>query len=167
MSTHAPTSPAEKHSTAPPPPAGHGVTLNAAFAGVRRVPAPVNEPINSYAAGTPQRAELKARLKSMAAEKIDIPLIIGGKEIRTGKLEKSVMPHDHGHVLAEFHVAGPEHIQQAIEAAAVARREWSAWPWEDRAAVLLRAAELLSTSWRPTINAATMLGQSKTAFQAE
>ena len=77
------------------------------------------------------------------------------------------MPHDHGHVLAEYHLAGPEHIQQAIEAAAAARREWSAWPWEDRAAVLLRAAELLATSWRPTINAATMLGQSKTVFQAE
>ena len=103
----------------------------------------------------------------MAAEKIEIPLIIGGREIRTGKLEKSVMPHDHGHVLAEYHLAGPEHIQQAIDAAAAARREWSAWPWEDRAAVLLRAAELLATSWRPTINAATMLGQSKTVFQAE
>jgi 1-pyrroline-5-carboxylate dehydrogenase len=106
-------------------------------------------------------------LKSMAAEKIDIPLIIGGREIRTGKLEKSVMPHAHGHVLAEYHLAGPEHIQQAISAAAAARREWAAWPWEDRAAVLLRAAELLATTWRPTINAATMLGQSKTAFQSE
>src|SRR6476469_7942434 len=142
-------------------------TQYAAFAGVRRVPEPVNEPNNTYAPGTPQRADLKARLKSMAGEKIEIPLIIGGREIRTGKLEKSVMPHDHSHVLAEYHLAGPEHIQQAIEASAVARREWSAWPWEDRAAVLLRAAELLATSWRPTINAATMLGQSKTVFQAE
>jgi 1-pyrroline-5-carboxylate dehydrogenase len=149
------------------PPSGPGVTLHAAFAGVRRVPEPVNEPNNTYAPGTPQRAELKARLKSMAAEKIEIPLIIGGREIRTGKIEHAVMPHDHGHVLADYHLAGPEHIQQAIAASAAARREWAAWPWEDRAAVLLRAAELLATTWRPTINAATMLGQSKTAFQSE
>jgi 1-pyrroline-5-carboxylate dehydrogenase len=88
-------------------PAGHGVTLHAAFAGVRRVPPPVNEPINSYAPGTPQRAELKARLKSMAAEKIDIPLIIGGREIRTGNTHPVTMPHDHGHVLAEYHRADP------------------------------------------------------------
>ena len=167
MSTQAPTSPAEKPSTATASPAGHGLTLNAAFAGVRRVPQPVNEPNLTYAPGTPQRAELKARLTSMAAEKIEIPIVIGGKEIRTGRLEKSVMPHDHGHVLAEYHLAGAEHVQQAIAAAAVARREWAAWPWEDRAAVLLRAAELLATTWRSTINAATMLGQSKTAFQSE
>ena len=149
------------------PPSGQGVTLHAAFAGVRRVPEPVNEANHTYAPGTPARAELKARLTSMAAEQIDIPLIIGGREIRTGRTEQSVMPHDHGHVLAEYHLAGPEHIQQAIAAAAAARREWAAWPWEDRAAVLLRAAELLATTWRPTINAATMLGQSKTAFQSE
>src|SRR5262245_5761227 len=144
-----------------------GVTLNAAFAGVRRVPQPINEPNRSYAPGTPERAELKARLASMAAEKIDIPIVIGGKEIRTGKIEKTVMPHAHQHVLAEYHKAGPEHVQQAIAAAADARREWAAWAWEDRAAVILRAAELLATTWRPTINAATMLGQSKTAFQSE
>src|SRR5436189_2393168 len=166
MSTQAPPSPNEKPSTATAA-TGQGTTLNAAFAGIRRVPTPINEPNKTYAPGSPEKAALKARLASMAAEKIDIPIIIGGREIRTGKLEKSVMPHDHGHVLAEYHLAGPEHIGQAIEAAAVARREWSAWPWEDRAAVLLRAAELLATSWRPTINAATMLGQSKTVFQAE
>jgi 1-pyrroline-5-carboxylate dehydrogenase len=149
------------------PPSGRGVTFGAAFAGARRVPEPINEPMNSYAPGTPQRAELKARLKSMAAEKIDIPLIIGGREIRTGNLHDVVMPHDHGHVLGQYHLAAPEHIQQAITAAAAARREWAAWPWEDRAAVLLRAAELLATTWRSTMNAATMLGQSKTAFQSE
>ncbi len=77
------------------------------------------------------------------------------------------MPHDHAHVLADCHLAGPEHVQQAIAAAAEARREWAAWPWEERAAVFLRAAELLATTWRATINAATMLGQSKTVFQAE
>ena len=141
--------------------------LNAAFAGVRRVPEPINDPNRSYAPGTPERAELKARLKAMAAETVDIPLIIGGKEIRTGRTAQAVMPHDHEHVLADYHLAGPEHVQQAIAAAAEARREWASWPWEDRAAVLLRAAELLATTWRPTINAATMLGQSKTAFQAE
>jgi 1-pyrroline-5-carboxylate dehydrogenase len=144
-----------------------GVTLDAAFAGIRRVPQPVNEPNRLYAPGTPERAELKARLASMAAEKIDIPIVIGGKEIRTGDIEKTVMPHAHQHVLAEYHKAGPEHIQQAIAAAAEARREWASWAWEDRAAVVLRAAELLATTWRPTINAATMLGQSKTAMQAE
>src|SRR4051812_29237071 len=118
MSTHAPSSPAEKHSNAVAPPSGQGVTLHAAFAGVRRVPPPVNEPINSYAPGTPPRAALKARLKTMAAEQVDIPLIIGGREIRTGQTHETVMPHDHGHVLAKYHVAGPEHIQQAITAAA-------------------------------------------------
>ena len=139
----------------------------AAFAGVRRVPQPINDVNRTYAPGSPERAELKARLASMAAEKIEIPIIIGGREIRTGKTERSVMPHSHQHVLAEYHLAGPEEIRQAIAAAAEARREWSAWAWEDRAAVILRAAELLATTWRPTINAATMLGQSKTAMQAE
>ncbi|HET7218161.1 MAG TPA: aldehyde dehydrogenase family protein, partial [Vicinamibacterales bacterium] len=144
-----------------------GVTFNAAFAGVRRVPEPINDQTRSYAPGTPERAELKARLASMAAEKIEIPVVIGGKEIRTGNIEHSVMPHDHRHVLADYHKAAPEHVQQAIAAAAEARREWANWPWEDRAAVVLRAAELLATTWRSTLNAATMLGQSKTAFQSE
>jgi 1-pyrroline-5-carboxylate dehydrogenase len=142
-------------------------TPMAAFGGVRRVPQPINEPNRSYAPGSPERAELKARLTSMAAERIDIPLVIGGKEIRTGRTAQAVMPHNHRHVLADYHLASPEHVQQAIAAAAEARREWGSWAWEDRAAVLLRAAELLATTWRSTINAATMLGQSKTAFQAE
>src|SRR3954469_8267705 len=146
---------------------GNASVSTAAFAGVRRVPTPVNDVNRTYAPGSPERAELKARLASMAGEVVDIPIIIGGREIRTGRTEKAVMPHNHQHVLAEFHLAGPEHVQQAIDAAREARREWSAWPWEDRAAVLLRAAELLATSWRSTLNAATMLGQSKTAFQAE
>jgi 1-pyrroline-5-carboxylate dehydrogenase len=147
-------------------PAGAPV-LEAAFGGIRRVPEPVNDPNRSYAPGTPERAELKARLASMSAERIEIPLVIGGREIRTGRRGQVVMPHDHRHVLADYHLAGPEHVQQAIAAAAAARREWASWAWEDRAAVILRAAELLATSWRSTIVAATMLGQSKTAFQAE
>jgi 1-pyrroline-5-carboxylate dehydrogenase len=144
----------------------HTSTL-AAFGGIRRVPQPVNEPNKTYAPGSAERAELKARLKQMAAERIEIPLVIGGKEVRTGRTAQAVMPHDHKHVLADYHLAGPEHVQQAIAAAAEGRREWGSWPWEDRAAVLLRAAELLATTWRSTINAATMLGQSKTVFQAE
>jgi 1-pyrroline-5-carboxylate dehydrogenase len=137
------------------------------FAGRRRVPRPENDPNLSYAPGTPARAELKARLKTMAAETVDIPIIIGGNEIRTGVTEKVVMPHKHGHVLGNFHKATPEHIRQAAEAAVKARAEWSSWSFDDRAAVFLRAAELLTTTWRSTIVAATMLGQSKTAFQAE
>jgi len=166
MSTAA--TPAPTVSEAPTTPSlSSDVVLTAAFAGVRRVPQPINDPNRSYAPGSPERAELKARLESMATEKIEIPLIIGGREIRTGRMGKTVMPHDHAHVLAEYHLAGPEHIEQAIAAAGRARREWANWPWEDRAAVLLRAAELLATTWRATLNAATMLGQSKTAFQAE
>ena len=139
----------------------------AVFNGRRRVPAPVNEPIKSYAPGSPERASLKARLKSMAAEKIDMPLIIGGKEICSNDMAASVMPHDHAHVLGTYHKATEQHVVHAIEAAAAAREEWSGWAFEDRAAVMLKAAELLTTTWRDTINAATMLGQSKTVFQAE
>jgi 1-pyrroline-5-carboxylate dehydrogenase len=164
MTTTAPTAPSTTTTSDDPVP---GVTLTAAFAGVRRVPEPINEPNRTYAPGTPERADLKARLKSMAAERIDIPIVIGGREIRSGKTLQTVMPHDHQHVLAEYHVATAEHVQQAIAAAAEARREWASWPWEDRAAVVLRAAELLATTWRSTLNAATMLGQSKTAFQSE
>ena len=104
---------------------------------VRRVPTPINEPIKSYAPGSPERTELTARLASMAKERVDIPLIIGGQEIRTGKTAQSVMPFNHKHVLADWHQAEPKHIKQAIAAAMKARREWASWPWEDRAAVLL------------------------------
>jgi 1-pyrroline-5-carboxylate dehydrogenase len=133
----------------------------------RRVPRPENDPNLTYAPGTPARAELKARLATMAGETIDIPIVIGGKPIRTGDTEKSVMPHKHGHVVANFHKASPDHVRQAVDAAMAARQEWSSWSFEDRAAIFLRAAELLTTSWRSTIVAATMLGQSKTAYQAE
>ena len=137
------------------------------FNGTRRVPPPVNEPVKSYAPGSPERAELKERLETMQAERADIPAIIGGKEIRTGETAQSVMPHNHRHVLADWHKATSAHVDQAIEASRKAQREWANWAWEDRAAVFLKAAELLTTTWRQTINAATMLGQSKTVFQAE
>ena len=132
-----------------------------------RVPQPVNDLNRSYLPGSSERAELKAKLKEMSAQRVDIPIVIGGKEIRTGRTQQVVMPHDHQHVLGEWHMAGPEHVQQAIAAAADAQREWASWAWHERAAVLLRAAELLTTTWRATMNAATMLGQSKNVFQAE
>ena len=137
------------------------------FSGTRRVPPPVNEPVKSYAPGSPEKAALKTRLAEMAKERVDIPIIIGGKEIRTGDLSQSVMPHDHTHVLADWHRATPDVVNQAIAAAKRAESDWANWAWEDRAAVFLRAAELLTTTWRQTVNASTMLGQSKTAFQAE
>ncbi len=132
-----------------------------------QIPIPVNEPIHSYAPGTVERRVLKARLATLASERIDIPLIIGGKEVRTGRTCDAVMPHHHGHVLGTWHKAGQAEIGDAIAAALRAREEWARWSFEDRAAVLLKAAELLATSWRSTLNGATMLCQSKTAFQAE
>jgi 1-pyrroline-5-carboxylate dehydrogenase len=132
-----------------------------------RVPTPVNDFNRSYLPGSPERAELKVRLKEMSSSQVDIPIVIGGKEIRTGRTQQVVMPHNHKHVLGQWHPAGPEHVQQAIAAAAEASREWASWAWHERAAVLLRAAELLNTTWRATMNAATMLGQSKNVFQAE
>ncbi|MBM3907212.1 MAG: L-glutamate gamma-semialdehyde dehydrogenase [Gemmatimonadetes bacterium] len=135
--------------------------------GIRRVPPPVNEPVKSYAPGSPEKAELKRRLAAMAADCADIPVVVGGKEIRTGDTVDVRSPHNHQHLLGRFHRAKPEHVQAAIAAAAEAQKEWGSWRWEDRAAVMLRAAELLATTWRSTLNAATMLGQSKTVFQSE
>jgi 1-pyrroline-5-carboxylate dehydrogenase len=137
------------------------------LAAITRVPPPVNEPNLGYLPGSPERSALKDRLKSMAGERVDIPVVIGGREIRAGRTHQAVMPHNHQHVLADWHAADPEHVHEAIAAAKGAAREWASWRWEDRAAVFLRAAELLTTTWRQTLNAATMLGQSKTAFQAE
>jgi 1-pyrroline-5-carboxylate dehydrogenase len=131
------------------------------------VPQTVNEPVLSYAPGSPERALLKETLARMSGEEIEIPLIIGGREVRTGDMEAQTMPHNHGHVLARYHKAGPNEVRQAIDAAMEAWKEWSRWPWEDRLAVFQRAAELLATRWRPILNAATMLGQGKNAYQAE
>jgi len=135
--------------------------------GRSRVPPPTNEPVLSYAPGSPERVELKARLHEMRSTEIEIPLIIGGEQVRTGEFIPVLVPHDHGHRLAQCHKAGPREVAQAIEASQKAWRSWTRTPWEERAAIFLRAAELLATTWRSTLNASTMLGQSKTAHQAE
>ncbi len=135
--------------------------------GVFRVPQPSNEPVRSYAPGSPERRPLKAKLAEMRASEIEIPLIIGGEEVRTGNLGTCIIPHDHGRVLARYHKAGRAEVERAIQAARQAQATWSRMPFVDRAAVLLRAADLLAGPWRDTVNAATMLGQSKTVFQAE
>jgi 1-pyrroline-5-carboxylate dehydrogenase len=132
-----------------------------------KVKTPVNEPILSYAPGTPEREALKKELARLKKEQIEIPLIIGGKEIKTGKLGKCIMPHNHQHVLATYHQATPKEVEMAIEAALKAKKEWENLSWEQRASIFLKAAELLAGPYRFLINAATMLGHSKTAFQAE
>jgi 1-pyrroline-5-carboxylate dehydrogenase len=128
---------------------------------------PGNEPVKSYAPGTPEKAALKQALDKLAGETIDIPLVIGGKEVRTGNTGKVVMPHDHNHVLATYHKAGEKEVQMAVDAAMKAHKEWSRLPWTERASILLRAAELCSTKYRALLNASVMLGQSKNPYQAE
>jgi 1-pyrroline-5-carboxylate dehydrogenase len=135
--------------------------------GIFAPPHPVNEPPKSYAPGSPERAELKERLRRMESERIGIPLVIGGKDVETGETFEAVMPHRRNHVLADVAKGGPEHVQHAIDAARAAHAEWSRTPWHERAAIFLRAAELLAGPWRSTLNAATMLNQSKTIHQAE
>ena len=132
-----------------------------------RVPPPQNEPVLSHAPGSPERAELQATLKRMASEQIEIPIVIGGKHLRSNKTDTVRMPHKHSHVLATLHEADGSHVEQAIQSALEAKEEWSRMAFTDRAAIFLRAAELLATKYRPILNAATMLGQSKTAHQAE
>ncbi len=132
-----------------------------------RVPPPQNEPVLSHAPGTPERAELQATLKRMASEQLEIPIVIGGKRIKSSKTDTVRMPHRHSHVLATVHEADASHVEQAIQAALAAKDEWARMPFVERAAIFLRAAELLATKYRPILNASTMLGQSKTAHQAE
>ena len=126
-----------------------------------------NEPILPYAPGSRERALLKAELARQYALELEIPLIIGGQEIRTGRVDRAVCPHDHQHVLATFHEAGEAEVRLAIDAALAAKKAWEATPWEDRAAIFHKMASLISTKYRYILNAATMLGQSKSAFQAE
>src|SRR6266498_2089605 len=135
--------------------------------GLFRPPSPQNEAVKDYAPGTPEREALRLTLQQMQSEQIELPLVIGGEEVRTTETFEAVMPHEKDHVLATVHKGNAGHVEQAIEAASEAWEDWHRTPWEDRAAVFLRAAELLSGPWRATLNAATMLGQSKTAHQAE
>src|SRR3954471_23827065 len=135
--------------------------------GISRVPEPYNEPVRSYAPGTPEREEVRVRLTEMESQQLDIPLVIGGEEVRTGDTFDAVEPHNRSHVLASVHKGGAKEVERAIAASAEAWHDWSRTPWEERAAVFLRAADLLAGPWRQTLNAATMLGQSKTAHQAE
>jgi len=132
-----------------------------------RPPPAENEPVRSYAPGSPEREELRVRLAELQAQQLELPLVIGGEEVRTGETFEAVMPHKKSHVLAMVHKGGAKEVERAIAAAGEAWQDWSRWPWEERAAVFLRAAELLAGPWRATLNAATMLGQSKTAHQAE
>jgi len=134
---------------------------------ISRVPVPVNEPVKSYAPGSAERASLKATLADLSSQTIEMPLVIDGKDVRTGKLGKAVMPHRHAHVLGEFHQGGAAEVQSAIDAALRAQKDWAALPWEARASVFLKAADLLAGPYRDVLNAATMLGQSKTCHQAE
>ena len=131
------------------------------------VPKAVNEPALEYQPGSAERAELKEQLRELRGREIEIPLVIGGQEVRTGKTAQSVMPHNHGHVLATYHLAGEQEIHSAVEAALTAWQDWSRTPWEDRVAVFKKAAHLLCTHYRSTINAAAMLGIGKNVHQAE
>ena len=135
--------------------------------GVFRVPQPTNEPVRAYGPGSAEKRPLKAKLAEMRAHEIEIPLLIGGEEVRTGKLGTCIVPHDHKHVLARYHKAGAAEVAKAIAAAREAHKTWSRMPFADRAAILLKAADLLAGPFRDEANAATMLGQSKTVFQAE
>jgi 1-pyrroline-5-carboxylate dehydrogenase len=134
---------------------------------VFRFEVPQNEPTDSHAPGTEPRARLKAELARQASTEVEIPLIIGGKEVRTGKTAKAVMPCKHGHVLATYHLATDNEVRLAIDAALRARKQWETLSWVERASITLKAADLLSKKHRFTINAATMLGQGKNAWQAE
>jgi 1-pyrroline-5-carboxylate dehydrogenase len=131
------------------------------------IPDPRNEPVLGYLQGSPEKAELKAALKAMAATQVEIPLFIDGQEVRTGRMADCVMPHRHAHKLGTYHKAEATEVKAAIKAAEKARPGWAAMPFQQRAAILLKAAELLAGRRRALLNAATMLGQSKTAFQAE
>ncbi len=131
------------------------------------IPQPKNEPCRAYLPGSIEKAALKAELKKQSEQRITIPLIIGGKEIYTEKTVPVVMPHDHQHVLADCCLAGEKELKMAIDAALAAKKEWEMMPWEHRAAIFLKAADLLAGPYRDQLNAATMLGQSKTAYQAE
>ena len=135
--------------------------------GMFKTPTVENEPIKGYAPGSSERASLKAKLAQLAGKTVEIPMVIGGKNVRTGDLAETRSPHNFDLLLSKHHQGGEKEVQAAVNAAAKAHKEWSNWSWEERAAVFLKAADLLAGPYRDTLNAATMLGQSKTAFQAE
>lgn len=135
--------------------------------GFFKVPVPVNEPILNYAPGSKERAELKAALVDARSKQIDVPMYIGSEEVRTGKTSRMAPPHDHQHTLGHFHLGDASHVKAAIDAALAAKTNWENLPWEQRAAIFLKAADLIAGPYRAKLNAATMLGQSKNAFQAE
>ena len=128
---------------------------------------PSNEPIKSYAPGTPERKDIKAKLKELKARQVEIPIIIGGKEVKTGNLGECVLPHDHKTAVGTYHKAGEKEIQEAIETSLMVHRQWAEMDWQDRASIFLRAADILAGPWRSLLNAASMLCQSKNVFQAE
>lgn len=131
------------------------------------VPTAVNEPVHQYAPGSEEKARLKAKLSELSSQELEIPVVIGGREVYTGQTARSVMPHNHGHTLATYHMAGEKEIRAAIQAALKARQEWARTPWETRVAVMKKAAYLISTRYRERMNAAAMLGLGKNAYQAE
>lgn len=135
--------------------------------GFFHVPKAVNEPVKSYAPNSPEKAAVLAAYKKMWNETIDVPLYIGSEEIRTNNTRTMSAPHDHKHIVGTYHLAEKAHVDKAIAAALEARKEWSQMPWEHRAAIFLKAAELIAGPYRARINAATMIAQSKTIFQAE
>ncbi len=135
--------------------------------GIIKIPLPKNEPILSYGPGSPEKNEVKEKIAELLSQQIEIPLVIGGREVKTGKLSDCRCPHDHQHVLGTYHKAGAKEVDLAVKAALAARKDWAQTSWESRAAIFLKAADLLAGPWRATLNAATMLCQSKTIFQAE
>ena len=134
---------------------------------IARPPSAHNEPVKDYAPGSPERKSLRKRLAGMSDERIEIPMVIGGRDVTSGDIYETVMPHDTKHVLGDVHQSSGAHVQDAIEAAGEAHHDWASLAWEERASIFLRAAELLAGPWRDVLNASTMLGQSKTVHQAE
>lgn len=135
--------------------------------GVYKVPTAINEPVKSYAPGSAERKELQAKLKELRSKTIDIPMYIGGKEVRSGHKIRLSPPHDHKHTLGYFHKSDKKHVKLAIDAALRAKKNWENLSWEHRASIFLKAADLIAGPYKAKLNAATMLGQSKNAYQAE
>ena len=135
--------------------------------GFFNVPVAVNEPVKSYAPGSPEREAVSEAYKAMFNSKVEVPLYINGKDIKTGNTRTMSPPHDHKHIVGEYHLAEKSHVEDAISTALEARKEWSQMPWEQRAGIFLKAAELIAGPYRAKINAATMIAQSKTVHQAE